>query len=237
MKTKLCTKCNRVLPADIATFGIHSGNKDNLQYWCKQCRKEYGQSHRPECNERSRLSRLNNYEASLERERIFRETNRERLRAKSREYRANNKEKYLEECRLWRINNKEKRAATCSKYTKSHPEQNRRNTQKRHSRKRNLLATLTLFEWDAIKSHFDNKCAYCGEEKKLEQEHFIAITKGGEYTHNNIIPCCINCNRSKLNRDFFDWYPKFKHYSKSREQKILKFLNYNGTQQQLKLFI
>ena len=107
--------------------------------------------------------------------------------------------------------------------------------EKRRARKRLLPATLTAEQWEKIKKAFDGKCAYCGEEKPLQQEHFVALSKGGEYTHNNIIPSCQSCNCSKNDKSFFDWYPRFKRYSKKRETTILKFLNYKKGIQQLAL--
>jgi 5-methylcytosine-specific restriction endonuclease McrA len=86
---------------------------------------------------------------------------------------------------------------------------------------------------------FDNKCAYCGKEKPLAQDHFVPLSKGGEYTNNNIICSCKSCNSSKSDKDFFEWYPEQLFYSKEREAKILKYLNYDKkTQtQQLALII
>ena len=109
--------------------------------------------------------------------------------------------------------------------------------QKKKLKKRQLAATLTLNQWEDIKNYFNNKCAYCGENTKLTQDHFTPISKGGEYTHNNIIPACGSCNSSKRNREFIEWYPKQKFYSKKREKAILKFLNYKGEVQQLAINI
>ena len=105
--------------------------------------------------------------------------------------------------------------------------------QRRMALKRKLSSTLTLAQWENMKMHFNNKCAYCGKELPLAQEHFLALTKGGEYTVNNIIPSCKTCNSSKCNKDFFTWYPKYKYFSKKREKIILKFLNYKNEIQQL----
>ena len=107
--------------------------------------------------------------------------------------------------------------------------------QKRRAAKKQLSNSLTTKQWNKIKEHFDNKCAYCGKELPLAQEHFIPLSDGGEYTHNNIIPACKSCNSSKKNKSFFDWYPKYKRYSKKREKNILKFLGYKNEVQQLKL--
>jgi hypothetical protein len=71
------------------------------------------------------------------------------------------------------------------------------------------------------------KCKQCGKEEKLTQDHFKALSNNGEYTKNNIIPACINCNSSKNDADFFAWYPKQSFYSKKQELKILKYLNYD----------
>ena len=115
------------------------------------------------------------------------------------------------------------------------PNDGRTARQIRKARLHNLPSTLTTIEWQSIKSTFNNRCVYCGEEKPLVQEHFIPLSKGGEYTSNNIIPSCSFCNGSKFNKDFFKWYPKFKYYSIKREQIILKYLNYKNNNQQLTL--
>ena len=110
-------------------------------------------------------------------------------------------------------------------------------SQKRRAMEKSLPATLTIKQWNQIKLHFNNKCAYCREEKPLQQDHFIALNKGGEYTHNNIIPACQKCNSSKRNFSFFIWYPRQDFYSKKQERKILNFLNYHEQNQQLRAFI
>ena len=136
--------------------------------------------------------------------------------------RDNYNERLVEHNRNWEINHREER----------HNIQ-----QRRRSKKRQLVSTLTIKQWDMIKKYFNNQCAYCGEELPLEQEHFLALTKCGEYTINNIICACKSCNSSKGNKDFFEWYPKYRYYSKKRENTILKFLNYKGKNQQLTLAI
>ncbi len=73
--------------------------------------------------------------------------------------------------------------------------------------------------------------------KRLEQEHFVPISSNGPYTANNIIPACKSCNSSKRDSDFFSWYPKQPFYSKRREAKILRYLNYdNDGKQQASIF-
>lgn len=39
IKTKKCSKCNRILP--ISEFSKDKTRKDKLQYWCKECSNKY----------------------------------------------------------------------------------------------------------------------------------------------------------------------------------------------------
>lgn len=41
IKTKICTKCKRELPATIDYFHRQCQNKSGLRSWCKECRSEY----------------------------------------------------------------------------------------------------------------------------------------------------------------------------------------------------
>lgn len=82
----------------------------------------------------------------------------------------------------------------------------------RRSRVDNLKCTLTTEEWNQTLSDFDNRCAFCDKAGvALHQEHFIPLTKGGEYTKNNIIPSCKSCNSSKSNKQPLDWLVKKEH--------------------------
>lgn len=160
------------------------------------------------------------------------------------------KEKYKEVSAKWRNENKEKirlnhviyyeknyarEKERSDLYRRSHPIKYCIHAQKYRTKKNSLLCTLTDKQWEDIKLCFDNKCAYCGRKLKLEQEHFIALSKEGEYTYNNIICACRTCNASKSNKDFFIWYKNYKYYSAKREKLILKYLGYDNDIQQLKL--
>ena len=137
-----------------------------------------------------------------------------------------NKDKLIKYSRKYYQRNKDRIAEYNKDYYEKNKEKAFEYAIKRKHRIRKLPCSLTLSEWNNIKEKFDNKCAYCGEERKLTQEHFIPLSKGGEYTINNIIPACRSCNCSKKDRDFFEWYPEQSFYSKTRENKILEYLNY-----------
>lgn len=108
--------------------------------------------------------------------------------------------------------------------------------EKLRKKKLSMINGLTAKQWETIKQDFNNKCAYCGEEKPLAHEHFIPIYNKGEYTINNIIPSCKACNTSKFSNKFEDWYPNYKYYSKERAKFILKYLRYKDGMQQIIFF-
>jgi 5-methylcytosine-specific restriction endonuclease McrA len=60
------------------------------------------------------------------------------------------------------------------------------------------VSDFTLEQWEAIKLAFGGHCAYCGVEcASPEQEHIIALSKGGSHTASNIVPACRSCNARK----------------------------------------
>lgn len=135
------------------------------------------------------------------------------------------------------VNNEEIRKTNAA-FKKAHKEATNMNCQIRRAQKAGLARTLTTSQWAHILNEFNNTCAYCGAgDKTLHQEHFIPLSAGGEYTHNNIIPACKNCNCSKRNKSFWDWYPTSRCYDSQREKKVMKFLHYVGEAQQLTMTI
>lgn len=52
----------------------------------------------------------------------------------------------------------------------------------------------------------DYTCQYCGERGvRLECDHVIPVSLGGETCHENLVTACFPCNRSKRNRTPEEW--------------------------------
>lgn len=168
--------------------------------------------------QKSRLWRQNNKEYLIQ----WRQDNKEKIAMRTNRWREKNKPQIRKTEMIWRKNN----IVKCRIYG-----------QNRKAREMALPHTLTVIQWEQIKTKFDNKCCYCGKKLPLEQEHFMPLSKGGEYTIENIVCACRSCNASKNDRDFFEWYPEQKYYTKKREKAILKYLKYKNESQQLALTI
>lgn len=252
--TKVCTKCGVEKPATTEYFRHPTGRPINsLRSDCRECGKQscksYGILNKEAINTRKTEYNKTNLEKVKLQNKAKYEIHKETRNAYSRSYNRAHKEKldaykesYNENHKNWRQEyaqtHKEAIHERTKAYRKANPEISRNRTQRYNACKAKLLATLTTKEWEVIKTRFNNKCCYCGTIASLAQEHFVPVSKGGEYTHNNIISSCGSCNSSKGAKDFYEWYPKQPFYSKTRENKILKFLNIseNGNQQ-LQLFI
>lgn len=265
---KICTKCNEKLPATTEYFNKKERGLYGLRADCKICHKKYADKYYKDNKQRYKQYNIDNRERNIISCRNYRENNKDifnehkkqyRIKAKkeisiynkqyrlknieiarenNKKYREINKEKLSENYKQYYKINKEKLTINTNKWRKEHKELCNISIQKYRSKKYLLINTLTYQQWGTIKKYFNNRCCYCGEEKPLAQEHFIALSNGGEYATSNIIPSCKSCNSSKKNKDFFEWYPKHKSYSKEREFKILKYLNYNKNKiQQLALTI
>ena len=49
-------------------------------------------------------------------------------------------------------------------------------------------------------------CAYCGTRgKALQRDCVLAISRGGRYTLENVVPACRSCNTSKCNAEVTGW--------------------------------
>jgi 5-methylcytosine-specific restriction endonuclease McrA len=114
----------------------------------------------------------------------------ERNRVAQSRYRAENPEKCRTAERLWRERN---------------PEWHRLKDQRRKAQKLGSGGVVTVSDWMAILRAYENRCAYCGRDGKLEQDHIMPLSRGGGHTPQNIAPACGFCNRSKGSKLLSEW--------------------------------
>lgn len=66
---------------------------------------------------------------------------------------------------------------------------------------------LTDDQWAALVAAWGG-CAYCGaagEGVALQRDCVLAISRGGRYTLDNVVPACRSCNASKGNGEVTGW--------------------------------
>lgn len=60
-------------------------------------------------------------------------------------------------------------------------------------------------QWAAVKAAWGG-CAYCGaSDVPLQRDCVLALSRGGRYTLENIVPACTSCNASKCNDEVTGW--------------------------------
>ena len=236
MDTKVCTKCKKELPATNECFHVERSCRDGLQGKCKECRKQYyrenkerikqyrkqwiqeNKEHHKQCQKQWIRE---NKEQRKEYQKQYRQENKERLKQHQKQYRQENKERIVRRNKQYYQENKERIKQYQKQWIRENKEYCVAMNQKRVARLKQLPANLMAREWIYIKDIFNHSCAYCGKHsQKLHQEHFIPLSKNGEYTKHNIIPACKSCNSSKNDKLFQEWYPEQPFYSKERERFI-----------------
>lgn len=85
---------------------------------------------------------------------------------------------------------------------------NSRRARAARRRKRRIAAVvndLTDAQWSTLKKAWDG-CAYCGSTAgTMQRDCVIAISRGGRYTIDNVVPACASCNASKCNDEVTGW--------------------------------
>lgn len=259
METRVCTVCSVEFPLTKEYFFVDRKARGGLATMCKKCKyerfkyvdrkrarkyyqenrehvleyaKEYAQNSQERIGKYQMQYRDTHKETAKEYIKGYNKINFERLKVKKKEYFEKNRERFRE-IQKTRLPIRREQMKVYYAQNKFRFDVYR---QRRRSQKAALESTLQPIDWKKIVDHFGNCCVYCGKKAKtLHQEHFIALSRGGEYTINNIVPACRSCNSSKRDTDFFEWYPKQKCYSKKREQKLLSYLGYKENTQQLAL--
>jgi 5-methylcytosine-specific restriction endonuclease McrA len=77
---------------------------------------------------------------------------------------------------------------------------------RRRKRRMDLVEhDLTDEQWTALRKAWGG-CAYCGvTDNPLQRDCVLAISRGGRYTIDNIVPACGTCNASKCNDEVTRW--------------------------------
>jgi 5-methylcytosine-specific restriction endonuclease McrA len=80
-----------------------------------------------------------------------------------------------------------------------------RYARRRQRRMARVEHDLSVEQWEALKVGWGG-CAYCGVAgQPLQKDCVLALSRGGRYTLDNIVPACRSCNASKCNDEVTGW--------------------------------
>ena len=190
-------------------------------------KKDYYQRNREQKLARDAEYRRNNPEKIAARQKEWYERNRESQCAYNRErYRLKRGDR-LKQKREYSKANRDVIRVRWNKW-RSTPHgkasDNRSKAKRKALKLNNHHAVISTQEWLERLIDFDHCCAYCGQQKPLAQDHFIALFQGGSDVIGNLVPACQSCNSSKNAFDPKTWYFQQPFFKLSRWRKILKVL-------------
>lgn len=232
---KICSKCGKEIKATPKYFYRDGQTRDGLSPQCKKCRnaeirekypemKAYYKNYQKENSEKIKEYRKKYYAENIDKIKANYEKNKDKYNVTKAIYYQKNKEKFKEYNKAY---------SKIYRSTERGRELQRIAINRRRSRLKSLPHSFTNEQWQECLEYFNHSCAYCGmtEEEHLEkfnellhQEHFIALSKGGTYTKDNIIAACRSCNAGKIDKYFSEWYPYQEFYNKEREVKIFNYI-------------
>jgi len=226
MSNKICPKCKFEFPATSEFFSKDNRSKSGFQSHCKVCQKKYAINNTEKKAEYLKQYAKNNSEKLSAYQKNYAKENAEKLAEYKKQYAKSNFENETKRKKKW-VKDNFKRVSEYQKlYKKDHSEGCRINNQRREAIKQSLISDFTMEQWEYCLAHFDYKDAYTGLPMNIpSQDHIIPLSKGGEYTITNIIPCDRSINSSKGNRNMLTWFRKQEYYDKEREEKILSYIS------------
>ena len=187
---KTCTKCLRELSLD--HFSKARATRDGLNYNCRDCTSTACKSWR----EKGATQAAAYIKA-------WRKANPEKVAAQHRRYRKANAEKIAAQSKVYCLANLEKIAARSKAYYEANPEDARR---RRAQQAGVFVETIPNDIKAQLIALYGPICMVPGcENRNLEIDHIVPLSKGGDHVVGNFQLLCKSCNSSKGNRHATDY--------------------------------
>ena len=199
--------------------------KDNLNCYCKSCRKQYALAHKKEKSAYDEMYRQKNKEKIAEYQCAYRQdhkeeaiiykkqyfqNNKEEIAVKHRKYFEDNKEKIMENHRLYNSKHKEEITRYKREYykTETYKKQRRKSKAVRRAREREA-PNIEGFDLNIVLERDGYRCQHCSKKTRPDYktnhslypnvDHIIPLSKGGDHTRKNTQCLCRQCNLEKNN--------------------------------------
>ena len=143
------------------------------------------------------------------------------------------KERHTEYCRERRKTlptAKEYDRKRASEYRKNHPESSYKSSANYRARKYNCVGIITESDIAECLDFFGHRCAYSGRPlgDSYHLDHVVPLSKGGENSIHNIVPCLPEINGAKATHDFEEWYGTHTTFDVIRYNKIKEWMKKGG---------
>lgn len=155
--------------------------------------KKYYQANREKIKEYKKQYYQNNAERFKEYQKQYNQDNSERIKEQKKQYYQDNAERHKEQMKQYRQTPMGRASILLSTYNQS---------DKKHNRGKGDLTA----EW-IVENIFTQPCHYCGKEG-WEVIGCDRIDNSKPHTEDNVIPCCMNCNRKRGTKEFEDFRKK-----------------------------
>lgn len=191
---KRCSKCRESKP--VSEFNRNRAKPDGRANVCRECMRGYQQGH----YQRNRAT-------ALKAARDYYTAHRETVRARHRAYDAAHKAKASERSRKWYERHPGRRLSLSRVWRGLNRMRARAAFTKHQALQRGAaISDFTAEQWAAMKAAYGHCCAYCHKpSKRLEQDHVLPLSRGGNHTASNIVPACRTCNASKHDKTPEEW--------------------------------
>lgn len=155
---------------------------------------------------------LNQREIINARSIAWRKANRERNLITRRAWLARNRVSENRRSRVFKLAHPDSTKAILARWRKANPDKKREHDHRRRALLAGcIVSDFTAAQWRALIEQYGNRCAYCGKKHdKLQQDHVLALARGGNHTMSNIVPACKPCNAKKKDRTLDEAGMKFR---------------------------
>lgn len=196
---KYCPKCKGIKRK--SEFGKDKSRADGLYILCKECNNAYNRQRVQKNKDKIKIQRKKAKEKDPERFasywRKYNKEHHDRKLKSQRAYYLSHKDEVLKKGKEYRDTHVKERQETCRRWWKNNPEKANAIVERRRARKLALDLGFDDDDWEVVKKIFDYKCAYCGEVRKLTQDHFVPLSKQGPHVIWNMVAACMPCNYKK----------------------------------------
>lgn len=191
----LCKKGHEVVGENAAPAG-KSG------YVCRMCQKARVAAYNAKNRDKNKQ-----YQAEWARE------NKERLKEAAKARYIKNRDSVLADSAKYYAANKERVKARTKLWHENNPEKTRLADAACRHRRRGLNRFPTK-NYKILLEAFGTWCPYCETDgHNLTIDHITPVSKGGDNSIENLMPCCPSCNSSKNGKYIGQWKPQLSFLS------------------------